>query len=97
MNFIKVTKTRVINLEHVTSITYHPAETFESDEVDGEIVNMPSSVEITLISTTVDEITKYDGEVIGGASASERLLLVGKEAGEFWNYVRLYSISTEGL
>ncbi len=89
MNFVRLNATKVINLEHVTSIVFHDEQTF-GDEDTGAMTTLPASVEITMTSTSMVEVTKYDGEVIGGASESDMILLTGKEATEFWLFVKIY-------
>ncbi len=76
-------KNLILNTEKVTKVKYSPQLETTDDET-GQPLVQAASLEITLDSVIATSREGYDGEFLGAASESERIILRGEDALSIW-------------
>lgn len=94
--FIKI-KNRIINSANIVDARYEPASEWEDDEQEPpRMVESPSSLQLTMTSTSGQEVSNFDGDVISAYSESDVITLRDKEADDVWEILQVGIVCADG-
>lgn len=78
-------KNLIINTEKITKVKYSP-QLNTTDDQTGQPLVLGASLEITLDSVIAIAREGYNGEFLGAASESEKIIIRGDETCSVWQY-----------
>lgn len=88
---------QIINRNHIVSAKYEPGNTWTDDEQEPpRQITSPSSLCLTMTSTSGQEVTNYDGDVIAAYSESDVIMLTGQMADDTWAYLSEFFVADVG-
>lgn len=89
-NLFKLTPRRLINLNHLVQVEYTPPESGIDDET-GQPYQTRAQLTLTLSSVDYMEISRFDGETVGGVSVSDQVILRDDDAERVWKMLEHFT------
>lgn len=88
-NLLKINPRRLINLNHLVQVEYTPPESGIDDET-GQPYQTRAQLTLTLSSVDYMEISRFDGETVGGVAVSDQVILRDDDAERVWKILQDY-------